>query len=616
MGLVKNGFNDAWIKKSVHFYPIAHFYSHCSFWHPLTIFAAIHDLESFTIESRLTEKICCNQPGCGASNPFMQTVESQILESQCFPFSRIPHTTRLFDDYLHHFERVKRYYARPPLERDWWQEEIQKIDYPAERRARVADVLERQNRAFGAGEKALANIQRLREGAPAMVTGQQVGLFGGPLFCILKALTAVSLAEQAGAVPMFWLATEDHDFEEINSARFSAGDHLKKFTVNVPHEEGAPVGAIAFDDEIRAATAQVEGLLGASEAGEWLAESYRKGETFGSAFARFYARVFAAAGLGVVFLDPLDPELHRIAQPVYRDALGQAEEINRALQRRSEELEAAGYHAQVKVTPTHTLCFYFEDGVRTPVRQQGEEFLIGERRLGMAEMLAETERCPERFSANVLLRPVVEDFLLPTLAYIGGPAEIAYFAQIEVVYSKIAGRLTPVLPRIFATLVEPRQAKLLDRYQLELADLFVTPEKFREVVGSRALPESILKSFDAAEERLEQALALIRPSLEKLDRTLVDAAENAGSKMRYQLQGLRDKAARAETRKNTEVLHHAEELLTALYPDKELQEREVSAAYFLLKYGTGVLEQIRDQARTECGEHQVMRIGTAENLGR
>jgi bacillithiol synthase len=552
----------------------------------------------------------------------MQTLESPILEPQCLPFSRIPHTSRLFDDYLHHFDKVNRFYARPPLRQDWWQDEIAKIQYPAERREQVAAILERQNREFGstpecakaahsggpgAGEKTLANIQRLREGAPAIVTGQQVGLFGGPLFCLLKAVTAVKLAEQSGAVPVFWLATEDHDYEEISSVNFPAGDHLQRFSVNVAHQEGAPVGTIAFTDEITAAVAQVEEIAGRSEISELLAAGYRKGETFGSAFAKFYARILA--DLGIVILDALDPELHRIARPVFHAALEKADEINQALLQRNQELESAGYHAQVKVTPSHTLGFCQEDGVRTPVRHHDGEFFIGERKLNAAELIAETERCPERFSANVLLRPVVQDYLLPTLAYCGGPAEIAYFAQIEVVYRKLASRVTPILPRIFATLIEPRQAKLLDRYQLELPDLFAGPEKFRELVASRALPESILKSFDSAAQHLDQALKEIQQPLEKLDKTLVDAAENAGSKMRYQLQGLRDKAARAEARKNSEVLRHADELITALYPNKELQEREVGAAYFLMKYGTDVLKQIKAQAQSGCGEHQVITIG-------
>jgi bacillithiol biosynthesis cysteine-adding enzyme BshC len=536
----------------------------------------------------------------------MQIVESQTLETECLPFSSIPHTGRLFDDYLHAFDRVKQFYARPPLSQDWWADEIQKIQYPAERRQAVAAILERQNREFGAGAKTLANIQRLRDGSASVVTGQQVGLFGGPLFCILKALTAVIMAEKAGAVPMFWMATEDHDLEEVNTVNLPAGDHLKKFTVNVPHREGAPVGTIEFTDEVAAAVQQVEAIFGKSGISELLAASYHKGETFGTAFARFYTKVFS--DLGVIFLNPLDPELHRIAQPVFRAALEKSEEINHALLERNKELEAAGYVAQVKVTPSHTLCFYYEDGARTPVKHHDKEFFVGNRKLAAAELIKETERCPELFSANVLLRPVIQDYLLPTLCYIGGPAEVAYFAQIEVVYRKLAGRLTPILPRIFATLIEPRQAKLLDRYQLSLSDLFNAPEKTRELVGSRALPDSILKSFDQAAEHVEQALSLIQGPLEKLDKTLVDAAENAGTKMRYQLQTIRDKAARAETRKNSEVMRHADELVTALYPNKNLQEREVGAAYFLLKYGLAVVEQIKAAVQSGCGEHQVIRI--------
>ena len=551
-------------------------------------------------------QILCNQRSRRESNESMQMVESPIVETECLPFSSIPHTSRLFEDYLHHFDNVKQFYARSPLAQDWWADEIKKINYPADRRQAVAAILERQNRGFGAGEKALANIDRLRQGAAAVVTGQQVGLFGGPTFCILKALTAVLMAEKAGAVPMFWLATEDHDLEEINTVNLAAGDHLQKFTVKVPHREGAPVGNIAFTDEITAATQQVEALFGKSEISELLAASYGKGETFGTAFAKFYTRVFSE--MGVVFLNPLDAELHRIAQPVFRAALEKSEEINQALTARNHELEATGYDAQVKVTPSHTLCFYFEDGARTPVRHQNGEFFIGERKLAAAELLDEAERCPEKFSANVLLRPLMQDYLLPTLCYIGGPSEVAYFAQIEVVYRKLAGRVTPVIPRIFATLIEPRAAKLMDRYQLSLPDLFTTPEKTRELVASRALPDSILKSFDLAAEHVEKALALIQGPLEKLDKTLIDAAENAGSKMRYQLQGIRDKAARAEARKNTEVMRHADELITALYPNKELQEREIGAAYFLLKYGKNVLEQIKAAVRTGCGEHQVIRI--------
>jgi bacillithiol synthase len=526
--------------------------------------------------------------------------------SGCLAFSNIPHTTRLFDDFIHDFDKVRKFYAQSPLDGSWWEAERQRIDYPEARRKAVVAVLERQNREFGAADKTMQNIQRLREGAPAVVTGQQVGLFGGPLFCLLKAISVAQLAERTGAVPVFWLSSEDHDLAEIDFVNLAGADHLQKFSVNVPHKEDAPVGTVVFGDEITAAVKQVEALFGISEVSDALVAGYRKGESFAGAFARFYAKILS--DLGIVFLDPLEAELHRVAHPLYRAALERSDEINQALLAREHELETAGYHAQVKVTPSHTLCFYLEDGARTPIRHDGEGFLIGARKFSRAELLAETERCPERFSANVLLRPVIQDYLLPTLCYVGGPAEIAYFAQAQAVYRHLSSRVTPVVPRIFATLVEPRQAKLLHRYELKLPDIFVGPEKLKEAIGDQALPESVMKSLDAAGQHLDHDMEAIRQSLEKLDRTLADAAENAGSKMRYQLQALRDKAARAEARKSTELQHHADELSVMLYPNKELQEREIGAAYFLLKHGRGLVEDLKQNLKYGCPEHQVLML--------
>jgi bacillithiol biosynthesis cysteine-adding enzyme BshC len=535
--------------------------------------------------------------------------EWKIVASNCIPFSSIPHSTPLFLDFLHHFDKVSRFYPHPPIFTDWWKDEQPRIPNPQDRRAAVAAVLERQNRAFGAGAKALDNIQRLKDGAPAIVTGQQVAMFGGPLFSLLKAISVLLIAKKTGGVPIFWLATEDHDFAEVNFVHLPAADHIETFSAHPPHREDAPVGTIAFDDQISDLFKRAAEQFGSSEFLVTLEQSYRPGETFGSAFGKLYARLFAESGL--VLLDPSDVELHRIAQPIFRDSLAKWSQIKSGLAQRQEELESAGYHAQVKVTPSHTLCFYLEDGARIPVRQDPSEhdgFLIGEKRVSPQELIAETETHPERFSANVLLRPVMQDYLLPTLCYVGGPTEVAYFAQVEVVYRNLLGRVTPVLPRISATLVEPRQAKLLDRYQIGIPDTFRGPEKFREYVAGRALPSSIMTSFDSAAAYLEQAIVAIEEPLATLDPTLKDAAQNAAGKMRYQLQSLREKAARAEARKNTEIQRHAHELSTLLYPNKNLQEREIGSAYFLLKYGTGVLGQLEQKLQLGCLDHQVVEI--------
>jgi bacillithiol biosynthesis cysteine-adding enzyme BshC len=534
------------------------------------------------------------------------------VSANCIPFSSIPHSTPLFLDFLHHFDKVSRFYARPPLFSQWWEDEQYKISNPRERSNAVAAVLERQNRGFGAAARTLENIQRLRDGAPAVVTGQQVALFGGPMFSLLKAISILRLAEKTGSVPVFWLATEDHDFAEVNFVHLPAADRMETYSINPSHQPDAPVGTIAFNDEISSQIKRAEEQFGSSEFLATLATSYHAGETFGSAFGKLYAQIFAEFGL--VLLDPSDPELHRIAAPVFRDSLAQWSEIRAGLANRQEELENAGYHAQVKITPSHTLCFYLQDGIRTPVRYDPSEhdgFLIGENHISPQELIAETEAHPERFSANVLLRPVMQDYLLPTLAYIAGPTEIAYFAQVEVVYRNLLGRATPVLPRLSATVIEPRQAKLLERYQLSIPEAFRGPEKLREQVAARALPYSIMTSFDSAAQHLEQAIGLIEQPLAKLDPTLQDAAENAASKMRYQLQNIRDKAARAEARKNTEIQRHADELSTLLYPNKNLQEREIGSAYFLLKYGTGTLHQLMQKLQLNCLDHQVVELERA-----
>ncbi|HEY6348126.1 MAG TPA: bacillithiol biosynthesis cysteine-adding enzyme BshC [Candidatus Angelobacter sp.] len=535
------------------------------------------------------------------------------MKADCLPFSSIPGIPPLFLDFLRSFDKVREFYARPPAFGEWWKDELQHVRYPQGRRQQVAEVLERQNRRFGCGARTLENIQRLKNGASAVLTGQQVALFGGPMFVVLKGLTAALLAEKAGAVPIFWLATEDHDLAEVNFVRTPAVDHLETFTVNPPHPDNAPVSSIAFNEELSALLQRIEQQFGASDVLDLLQASYRSGETFGSAFGKLYAQVFADSG--IILIDPSDPELHLISAPVYCDVLGRSGAINEALLERQQEMEKAGYEAQVKVTPSQTLCFYFQAGARLPVRHDSagssHGFVIGEERFSHNALVRETGEHPEHFSANVLLRPVIQDYLLPTLCYVGGPSEIAYFAQAQIVYRMLLGRVTPIVPRLSATILESRIAKLLERYQLTLPDIFRGPEKLREYVAEKALPDGIMKSFDTAAQRLEQAIVSIHGPLARLDPTLLDASENAATKMRYQLQSLREKAARAEARKNTELQRHADELSTLLYPNKSLQEREVGAIYFLLKYGTGLLQQLREKLQLGCLDHQIIQLEKA-----
>jgi bacillithiol biosynthesis cysteine-adding enzyme BshC len=526
------------------------------------------------------------------------------------PYTTIPHTTRLFAEYSSHSDALRDYYPYLPLSGGWAATD-RRLHYDPERREKVASVLERQNREWNASPATLESIARFRAGASVMVTGQQVALFGGPLFSLYKALTAIKLATEAtksgsNCVPLFWLATEDHDLAEVNHVTLlDADSRLHELTTPSRGPEDAPVGTVRLGPEVEAVVGQAVQALG-PEAEPFLRQSYRPGETLGSAFGRLFSLLFRDSG--IVLLDASDPELHRIAEPVYRGAALAAADLTRDLLHRSKSLEAAGYHAQVKVTPSSTLLFHLQNGARAPIHRVNGGFQAGREKLTAEALTARITSQPELFSANVLLRPVVQDYLLPTLAYVGGPAEVAYFAQASVVYEELLGRVTPVVSRLSATLVEPRVKRLLDRYGLAVADAFHTPEQVLENLSRRNLPGGLGAQFDSAAASLAKSLDGVTAALTGLDPTLASAAGRARAKMNYQLERLRGRAARAQVRRDEILGRHAKEISAALYPHKELQERCIGGISFIARYGTGLLLRLYDTASLECPGHQIIHL--------
>lgn len=542
------------------------------------------------------------------------------MKAHCLPFTQIPHTTRLFTDFLSYTPQVQPFYPRSPHFLEWLQEAAARIHYDPSRREQVSAILVRQNQSWDASPQTFGNLERLRKGAAAVVTGQQVGLFGGPAFAIYKALTTIKLAEEATAqgvdcVPVFWLATYDHDLAEINHVSIPGTEGTLHLLETPSHSiAGAPVSNVRLGEELRPVLEQAAALLGDSEATQLLRESYRAGENLGTAFARLFARLFAE--WGVILLDASDSELHRLAEPLYKTVVERADELAHALLARGEALEAAGYHQQVKVTESSVLLFTLQDGARTPIHRRGQgntaEFIIGDggggERISQADLLRAISSNPEQFSPNVLLRPVVQDYLLPTLAYTGGSAEAAYFAQAGAVYELLLHRVTPMVPRFSATTVEPKIQRLLERHAIALPAVFRGPDALRQELGEHNLPQELQAAFDQTNKSLEANLATIREKLAKLDRTLVDAAQTASSKMHYQLERLHTQAARAELQKVEVMARHAENLSQALYPNKSLQEREIGGIYFVVRYGRDFLRQVHDAIQPDCHDHQILEL--------
>lgn len=538
-------------------------------------------------------------------------------------FSDIPRTTRLFSDFLYDYSKVARFYTDCGRSAAPLADHARKMGSQSFDRKRVPDALERINRAAGSSELAFTHIEMLRHpGSVAIVTGQQAGLFTGPLYTIHKALTVIKLAaclreQDVEAVPVFWIASEDHDYDEVNhlkvldqegqlkTIRYEAGDLPKD----------APVGRVVLCDGITQTIDEFIAMLPPSEftpdIERDLRESYAPGTGFAEAFAKLMARLFK--NYGVVLLDPLDEELKQVAAPLYSQALEKTEEIARALVARSSELEAAGYHAQVHVSEDMVPLFIVDEGRRVAMTRENGRFNVkgSDRSFSHDEMVALAQRCPSCFSPNVTLRPIVQDYLLPTAAYIGGPAEIAYFAQLRAVYETLGRQEPCVLPRASFTMVEGRHQKTMKKYGLELRDFFDGLHSAVTKVVEQSLDRSTAQSFEATERVFNEQLDKLDSSLGKADRTLSDSVAGARAKILYQIEHLRTRFIHASAHREKTAYRQVERAYTTLYPEKNLQERELNAYYFLSRYGPSLIEELYNAAEIGFSNHKLVYIGGA-----
>ncbi|MGA8366242.1 MAG: bacillithiol biosynthesis cysteine-adding enzyme BshC, partial [Candidatus Acidiferrales bacterium] len=460
-----------------------------------------------------------------------------------------------------------------------------------------------QNQRFArAGQldsAAARNLDRLAAGAVAIVTGQQVGLFSGPAFSFYKALSIVRCAEETTrrgieAVPIFWLATEDHDLAEVNHSFWITRSGLARYELSTNERDaGRRVGEIALREGAEAVVATASQTLEGpftEEIARALRESYTRDETYGSAFGKLMARLLA--GRGIIFMDPLDIRLHRLAAPAYRRALDEADSLRDALLARSQELARAGFHAQVEVTEDATLLFYNVEGQRQPLRSRKEGFFAGKRAFSREELFAAVEESPEAFSPNVLLRPIIQDTLLPTAALIGGPAEVAYLAQARVIYDRLLGRMPAILPRASFTIVEQPIARFLSQYGLDMRDILAGPQHLRAKMEQKALPAALASRFAESEEAFRKMFQAYEEPLGRLDSTLLEALRSSERKILHQIEQLKGKVARAETFRSEILDRHERILLDSLYPNRALQERSLCLLPFLAEHGMELLDNL------------------------
>jgi bacillithiol biosynthesis cysteine-adding enzyme BshC len=537
------------------------------------------------------------------------------------PFAKIPRQTRLFLEYLEPSPAALSFYQRPPTLAAMAELAGARLSGFSFPRREIASVLRRQNERFGADADARRNIDNLeKEDCFAVMTGQQVGLFGGPLYTIYKAFTALRVVERLRvqnirAVPIFWLDTDDHDLAEVTRCTVAGPDSPLRSMDGRPllfgttPDSSQPVGSIELPEAIgKVVDEYFSGLPDTQwkvQARARLESAYRPGVSFAEAFGRLMAGLFA--GYGLVFFDPRDVDAKRMTTPVFQRALREDGHIHDALTARIRELEEAGFHAQVGIQENSTVLFLEERGQRRALVREGPQFALkgGQLRFPLDQLVETAGKSPEHFSPSVLLRPVVQDFLFPTVCYVGGPGEIAYFAQAEVLYRLFERPMPIIWPRSSLTLLSMAEAETMRQFGLALEDCFQGRNRLLEKMlqaSGDALASSILAR---TQDDISRAFDELLPAVAATEGSLGPAMDTAKRKIFHHLQTLGVKFLQSEARRNSELAHKAKVLIDTCYPGGNLQERELGICPFLSRSGPGILDAIYSLVKTDSFSHRV-----------
>jgi bacillithiol biosynthesis cysteine-adding enzyme BshC len=531
---------------------------------------------------------------------------------------RFPWIRRLASDYAFEYSRLADFFAGNPGDAGTWRDAIARASSHRRQRDAVVEVLHAQHRTRHAPNEAQAAAAILADPTSvAVVTGQQAGLFGGPLFTLLKALTAVQLAERVRAehhvpaVAVFWVDAEDHDWDEVKSCGvLDAEQALRSVSIgNLPGAHGGPVARVRLNETIAAALSELQSTLPATEFTPALLDDLRRcyepGAGMADAFSRWLERVLGPRGL-VVF-DSSDPAAKPLVADVFVREIERPGEAARLAAEAGAALAARGYHSQVTPNEGSLALFHINAG-REPIKYAAGEFQVGDRTLSKATLLEHVRTAPAEFSPNVLLRPIVQDTIFPTVCYVAGPSELAYLGQLRRVYAAFDVPMPLLQQRATATIVDSNAMRFLSKHGVSIEALRAQDEAALNELLIAQLPTSVEVAMQVAGDTIEQRMDALAREVPRIDATLEGATRSTLSRMQDDLKKLHAKIIQAAKRKDETLrrqFHHAQ---AQAFPGGQPQEREIGFVTFLNKYGPGLVDRLLESLPAAMGTHWVITI--------
>jgi len=534
------------------------------------------------------------------------------------PTRLLPHLPHLVSDYFYDFNKVREFYNGDFRDPAAFERQTRSVESRSIPREDLAAILTEQNRRYGCGPETLSRIEKIvRDRAGTVVTGQQVGIFSGPLYTIYKALTAVKLAEDLSRrgpgsfVPVFWLASDDHDLAEIDHITLLDKDNrLEEVRCRMPSIEGRiPASHLVLPRDIQDCIRKLEELTLDTEFKtdviSRLSEAYEPGRTYVEAFARWMTRLFRSRGL--IFIDAGDPRLKEMGRDVFFREVSEDSPSTRRAVDASKRLRQAGYGAQIPLHEGILNIFYGDKERRTIQSRDGALSIKGvEPLIGKQELLAQAKEKPSFFSPNVLLRPIYQDALLPAVAYVGGQAEVAYFAQMKGVYEAFGLPMPIIYPRKNVTIVEKKVAQILKKYGLEIPDLWTQPDGLIAEIAGKQVPDALEKALHRAQGDLKDHFESLQEEVIAFEPALKDSLDLARGKMDQQWKFMEKKIRQAAARRDETAGQQLRKAVDNLYPNQRLQERIFNIVPYLIKYGFTFMEKLDQDVDIDEHNHQVL----------
>ena len=531
---------------------------------------------------------------------------------------RIPWVRPLAGDYAFNFSNVAALYAGDPQSPDAWRDAAARVQAQQRSRREVADCLAAQQARRGTPSAARDAAARLnRTDALAVVTGQQAGAFGGPLFTLLKAITAIQLARRAEqtlrspVVPVFWVDAEDHDWAEVASCTV-LDSHFQPRTITLPPPEGAgelPIAALRLDMRVPESMDALEAALARTEFTQWVVSSlratYRPGAGMADAFASWLDSLLGPHGL-VVF-DSSDPAIKPLVSTVFSREFSTPGRTAMLAAKAGSALAARGHSPQVMPQPDSVSLFRI-DRERRPIRRQGDRFVIGDASYTAEGLAEEAVSSPHHFSPNVLLRPIVQDTLFPNICYVAGPSELAYLGQLREVYDHFGVPMPLIHPRASATLVDSAAARFITKYDVPLQDLQPQDESTLNRLLQSQLPPAVEAAMNDADDTIKRAMRQVIDVIPAVDPTLAGAARTTLGKIEHEIRGLHNKLIHAAKKRDETLRRQFKRAQAQSFPHGHPQERTLAVVFFLNLYGSALIDRLLENLPAELGKHWVLTI--------